>query len=128
MNDHYDDTKCCGCGKQLTENPVPYSWDDHGFCSIGCAVQSDCPLDIYGPHAIDLAQYPGSRVFGRNGGPGFEKELVKSWLRNATQNAPYRIARLRDHESRVGGYEESWNWRLWAGGECTASRLTARAK
>jgi hypothetical protein len=117
--DYRDDL--CSCGATLPEEVRPYSWQDHGFCSLACAVRSQGGIELAGPVAIDLATYGG-----RMGGPGFESWIVREWLKAAKPNAPAILRRVSAEADMVGGRRESWAWRLYAGGHCMGFRLTKK--
>jgi hypothetical protein len=63
---------------------------------------------------------------GRHGGPGFEGDLVRDWLRAALPNAPAMLLRVSSDQDMTRYSKDSWAWRLWAGGECQAFRLTKK--
>ena len=117
--DYRDDL--CSCGATLPEQVAPYSWQDHGFCSLACAVRSQGGFELGGRAAVEMATYGG-----RHGGPGFESDLVRDWLRAALPNAPAMLRRVSAEADMVGGSRESWAWRLYAGGHCRFFRLTAK--
>lgn len=121
MNENYRDD-ICSCGATLTETVTPYSWSDHGFCSLRCAVQSAGGLRLHGKSAIEMAMHGG-----RFGGPGFETDIVREWIRGGTPNASPSLTRVSAEADMVRGSNESWAWRLFSGGQCRAFRLTRKA-
>jgi hypothetical protein len=117
----YDDASCVTCHTLLPLEPAPQSWEDHGFCNIGCALRCPAGIHIFGPHAEELAEYAGGR-----GGPGFERDIVRDWLKAARPEAPLAIARLDGAADLGAAYATSWVWRLWSGGICHTMRLTRK--
>lgn len=118
--DYRDDL--CACGAKLPNEVRPGSWQDHGFCSLRCAAESSDSFRLYGQAAIEMATCPG-----RQGGPGFEFDLVRDWLRAATPSARPSLLRASADADAVGGSRDSWAWRLSAGGQCWFFRLTAKS-
>jgi hypothetical protein len=113
----YDDTKCVKCGAALPAYVQPFTWQDNGFCGLGCALACDQAFIVTGRRpALELARsrYPG---------PGFEETLVRDWPR-----AELSVWKLRSEDDHVAT-RGSWAWRVkvHGEGESLAFRLTARA-
>ena len=118
----YDDTVCDGCGAKLPEVIEPGTWQDHGFCHAGCAVNAAGGFHLLGAAALELAERPTTR-----GGPGFERDLVRDWIaRAAATTGPMMLGRFSAEADTVGGSPDSWCWRLYSGGACRAMRLTRK--
>jgi hypothetical protein len=113
------------CGAKLPDAHKLDEWPFHGFCRLRCALTDTGAFDLMGAPAIVLAQWPG-----RLGGPGFENDLVRSWLDAARPDAPAMLQRhhgkdeVAAHHARL--FTESWAWRLRSGGICHAFRLTRK--
>jgi hypothetical protein len=127
----YDDT-VCACGRKLPETVEPWTWLDHGFCSVACAVACHEPFDVRGIEPVlELARMGGGR------GPGFEEDLIRDWRRQL-RAAPERLLWLvkrhgPDDQTRASA--ESWAWRVYLTDqrgtvppECLAFRLTRRMR
>jgi hypothetical protein len=117
----YDDTVCAGCGATLTEHSQPATWPFHGFCHAGCAAAAAGSYHLLDAPAVEMAERSSTR-----GGPGFERDLVRDWLKAATANAPAMLTRSSAEADTVGGSPTSWCWRLYSGGQCRAMRLTKK--
>lgn len=114
--------RCAGCDGRLAADPVPYSWQDHGYCSPVCALKDPGGLMLQGLPAIVMAEWSG-----RQGGPGFERDVVRGWLKAATPAAPAMLRRLSGEADLGPAHAGSWSWRLYSGGACRAQRLTRKA-
>ena len=119
----YDDTVCAGCGAPLPETADFNTWPFHGFCRADCASRAAGGFTLTGAPAIEMAERGGAQR-----GPGFERSIVRDWLKAATAAAPAMLVRTSAHESMVGGNPDSWHWRLLSGGGSPRfSRLTRKA-
>jgi hypothetical protein len=117
----YDDQHCAGCGATLPETVEPLTWQDHGFCNLNCAMAADGGFRLQGKPALELAEFSG-----RQGGPGFERDLVRDWIKAATPNAPIILGRFSGESEFGPNHSNSWIWRLYSGGVCRFMRMTAK--
>jgi hypothetical protein len=125
----YDDT-VCACGKKLPETVTPYTWQDHGFCSLACAVACHEPIDLHGTEPVlELAR------MGTNRGPGFEEYLIREWQRElrALPDGMLWLAKRHGPDDQTRASAESWAWRVFLTDtrgtftpRCLAFRLTAK--
>lgn len=123
LHDEYRDDICC-CGATLNDSPTPYSWQDHGFCNMRHAIDSNLTLHLAGQSAQDAAI-----LSARHGGPGFEGDIVREWKKAAQPNAPAILRRMDSAADMPDGApRDSWAWRLFAGGQCVAVRFTSKLK
>ncbi len=122
--DSFDDTVCARCGRALPAAPTPGSWADSGFCDHLCFLAHPGNAQLVGECAVTAARIPG-----RHGGPGFESDVVREWQAGAGPQGPVLLTRWLTQEDQLAlphnRLPNSWVWRLWSGGHCWASRLTA---
>ena len=139
-NQDADDDSCVACGNELPADPAEPVWPFEGFCGLGCALKfKGSHRFLHGDHALEVARSPGCL-----GGPGFEESIIQPILARCHEGkVEFRLSKtpadqdLLEHrkpgvpytvadQNRVASFATSWAWRLWAGQQCMAFRLTRR--
>src|SRR4051812_42885639 len=127
----YDDTVCVACSRRLVETPEPGTWQDHGFCGVGCAARVDHAFDVRGTDAVlELVRIGGGR------GAGVEEALIRDWRRDllAVPDGILWLAKRRGADDpHVPQTWACWSWRVYLTNacgsvppRCVAFRLSAR--
>lgn len=117
-----DDSLCATCGAKLPEDPKPGSWAYEGFCGLAHALMFNGAITLEGELAKTVASLPG----GKWGGPGFEAEIIRAWLKGESAAAPATLRRIPSENDVYGAPPRAWAWRLYLSGDCRALRYTSR--
>lgn len=124
-----DDT-VCACGHTLPETVQAWTWGDHGFCSLACAVACPRSFDLRGTALVlELARMGAGR------GPGFEEDMIRDWRRElrAVPDGMLWLAKRHGPDDQTRASADSWAWRVYLTDQrgtcvpqCLAFRLTRK--